>query len=570
MKKTKLLGSLIIILGLFLAQNQELLHAFNFVTVCQSPLTTFHDGNPTYDISFPPGGGTTCDTIADCPEITLPANGTVYSVKVEMELSDPASEIGTPYIWIPNSNSNTLVQMRTKDMGSGVSGSIVQTFTGGVCNFSNPSRITVIPGGDVWVANRDNSSVTRLGLVNPAVSMENYECKDNYTVGSGPRGVTFDLNGKIWAGGTGDANMYKFNPDGTVLTGPIAIGATRSYGMIGDALGFIWISNRSSIPDQVVKINSTTNTIASSTAFSDDALYGIGIDNDGDIWIGNYLGTEVAVHQVDGSNGNDITPGGLPNATICGVAVDQNNIVWAAACNISPGLVYAFRQNGVQLAGSPFTSGGTHTRGLAIDFDGNIWAVNRNALGAGSVTKMDSSGSVIATYPTGGNNPYNYSDMTGLRTVPKSLSVGGTNVPLSSTGVFAVCTDGTITCSDATPCASITTFLASCTADASGNCAVPLEIFSMQAGDYTLKNLEVVYGKLIPKTTGGLLPCGRAWDDPATAWDDTNSCDFCYIVMLLNQIMNFLIKIAGIIAVLAIIITGFLFVTSTGDPERKN
>ena len=68
----------------------------------------------------------------------------------------------------------------------------------------------------------------------------------------------------------------------------------------------------------------------------------------------------------------------------------------------------------------------------------------------------------------------------------------------------------------------------------------------------------------------GLVPCGRLCDAPDTSWDDTQSCNFCHGIMLLNQGMNFLMKIAGVVAVLAIIITGFLFIFSAGNPERKN
>ncbi|MCK5084211.1 MAG: hypothetical protein KAQ64_00970 [Candidatus Pacebacteria bacterium] len=68
----------------------------------------------------------------------------------------------------------------------------------------------------------------------------------------------------------------------------------------------------------------------------------------------------------------------------------------------------------------------------------------------------------------------------------------------------------------------------------------------------------------------GIVPCERMVNNPATLWDDTESCEFCHGVMLLNQGMNFLMKIASLIAVLAIIITGFLFITSAGNPERKN
>ena len=41
-------------------------------------------------------------------------------------------------------------------------------------------------------------------------------------------------------------------------------------------------------------------------------------------------------------------------------------------------------------------------------------------------------------------------------------------------------------------------------------------------------------------------------------------------MILLNQGMDFLMKIASVIAILAFIITGFLFIASAGNPERKN
>lgn len=69
---------------------------------------------------------------------------------------------------------------------------------------------------------------------------------------------------------------------------------------------------------------------------------------------------------------------------------------------------------------------------------------------------------------------------------------------------------------------------------------------------------------------GGFVPCGRMVDDPDTPWNDADTCGFCHGIMLLNQGMNFLLEIASMIAVLALIIAGFLFITSAGDPERKN
>jgi hypothetical protein len=80
----------------------------------------------------------------------------------------------------------------------------------------------------------------------------------------------------------------------------------------------------------------------------------------------------------------------------------------------------------------------------------------------------------------------------------------------------------------------------------------------------------VIYGKRVPVTTGGLVPCGRDWDDPSTTgWDERDPCDFCFLLMLINEITNFLIAIAAAVAMLALIIIGFLFITSAGNEERR-
>ena len=69
---------------------------------------------------------------------------------------------------------------------------------------------------------------------------------------------------------------------------------------------------------------------------------------------------------------------------------------------------------------------------------------------------------------------------------------------------------------------------------------------------------------------GGLVPCERMVNDPDTVWDDTKPCSFCHAAMLVSQGINFLFKIAGVVALLALIVTGILFITSAGSPERRN
>lgn len=612
MKKKIILGLLIIILGMSFIIIPKFINAFTFETVCQMPLTTFSDGNSTYDISFPPGGGTTCETITDCPQILLPDGGDVFSIKMDIELSDPASEIGTPYIWIPASSQHKLAQLKTSD------GSLVHTFSNGNdnCNaaaFSNPSRITVIPGGDVWVGNRNAASVTRLGIKAGCTEDGNsdcYECKGTYpTCGTDVRGVTFDSEGNIWAGSNVNSCLVRLcghsnckdvnNTIGYSIGDKMDINAASAtqingvqvYGLIADIYGYVWAVGGANV--KYININDNSATV-SSTGVGD--VYGVGIDNEGDIWIGRHALT--GAWEIDGADaggvlGTVVNPCNTASSTT-GLAVDRSNNVWVTGYGGND--LYVFKNGN---CGQEFTKSNvcsfSFLHGVAIDFDNYAWiicdtgeAIKYAFHDDGDAILLDDGNddieelqrinlcALIGGCANASGSTYNYSDITGLRTSPITVNVGtSSKIPLGSSGSITLCTDGIEDCtmpgSDATNCASIGMSPVSCASpNASGECEIPINIFSVSTGDYTLKNLEVVYGKQTPVTTGGLIPCGRAWDDPATAWDDTNSCDFCYIVMLLNQIMNFLIKIAGAIAILAIIVTGFLFVTSAGNSERKN
>jgi PKD repeat protein len=68
----------------------------------------------------------------------------------------------------------------------------------------------------------------------------------------------------------------------------------------------------------------------------------------------------------------------------------------------------------------------------------------------------------------------------------------------------------------------------------------------------------------------GIVPCGRTIDNPKTNWDETAPCEFCHLILILNRVMNFLMELVAIVSLLAIIITGLLFITSAGNPEIKN
>jgi hypothetical protein len=70
-----------------------------------------------------------------------------------------------------------------------------------------------------------------------------------------------------------------------------------------------------------------------------------------------------------------------------------------------------------------------------------------------------------------------------------------------------------------------------------------------------------------PKIAGsaGLIPCGRDYNDPDTDWDECEPCDFCLMILSGQLIIEFLFKIAAVIAVFSIVLGGFLYIAAAGN-----
>jgi len=66
--------------------------------------------------------------------------------------------------------------------------------------------------------------------------------------------------------------------------------------------------------------------------------------------------------------------------------------------------------------------------------------------------------------------------------------------------------------------------------------------------------------------SGGLIPCGKNCDDPLTPyWDEREPCSLCHGILMSQLIIEFLVKIAGIAAIIAIAIGGFLYMFAVGN-----
>jgi len=78
---------------------------------------------------------------------------------------------------------------------------------------------------------------------------------------------------------------------------------------------------------------------------------------------------------------------------------------------------------------------------------------------------------------------------------------------------------------------------------------------------FTLSQKEVPGGV-------GIVPCGRTYDNPKTAWNEREACQIKHLFLILKIILDFLLLRLGIIIlILLIVLSGILFYISMGAPE---
>lgn len=538
----------------------------------------FSNGSLTKTLNFSAGGGTNTDA-----KITLPIGAKITSASV---ILSPDALIKTPHIWVPKSDG-MITQIRTSD------GTIVKAYATGL---SWPSRTFVIPGGDVWTADRAGNSVTKLSPKTGTVAggacgdaacntnetfyscasdcpntsgscgggtygCEEYKVSVTYATGGGPRGVTSDIKGYIWVGNCNDGNVVRMDPKtGSILNTVITGGCP--YGAIGDSSGQIWISNRGAGQGFNI-INTVSNSVTKSATLPNGLPYGIGMDKNGNVYIAGHESGNVYKYN---SSGNLLSPTfstGVASGPR-GVAVDSRGNVWTA--NSANNHLYGFNSSGSIIC--DFNTLHSGNVGVAVDFNDKIWVVSND----GSVSKIKYEGGRCSEELNKniGATLYNYSDMTGLRSIPTSMSIGTTQIFPTSGGVAYTGWETALqaalsgcSCPDASGDNQCKTNL-----DDPTKCDVPLSLFSVTGGTYEAKSLNIGCTTAVAPVLGGLIPCGRLDDNLATSWNETNPCNLCFGFLMLQNVVNWLAQIAVGIAVFILIIAGLFYVFSSGEPGK--
>jgi hypothetical protein len=365
--------------------------------------------------------------------------------------------IETPYLWVANSQSDNVARI---DTATGRVLSISQLPEG-----TDPSRTAVDLNFDCWVAARSVED----GRAFKLSAEDGAELGRTPRVGSESRGVAVNYEGQVWVSSSGDVGRgygwMKIDPETFQPTIDFQ-GNLPSYGLAISAFGKLFSTTSWRGFSSVYRLDGVRGRMEQRWRLRDAQdqpldgdVYGIAVDLDGDLW-GTVYPNAAQVVWIQGDyqcpNGEfdctiqpgrglrqiiDVEPviraaGGRGNFVGRGLAVDVNGFVWAVFQStgdnggVEQNASYVVKIDGS--TGQPInaTEVGRAAVGITPDANGFLWVVNFSGGGAnyqnfscpngfdpqqgGTVSRIRSSdGSVVATYPTCGVNPYTYSDMAG-------------------------------------------------------------------------------------------------------------------------------------------------------------
>jgi streptogramin lyase len=337
-----------------------------------------------------------------------------------LELDDES--VSLAFIWIANSGEGTVSKLDT------ITGQELGRYT--VCN--NPSRTSVDLYGDVWVACRSDGGVSKIHVYENNCIDKNQNgqietSRDNngdgkisggemlakgsdecvrfitYPGGSCQRAAGVDKDNYAWVGEYNGKVIRRLHPDDGHVVQQVSIG-TNPYGLAIDSKGIIWISGRGT--SQLVRVDPATNQVnAYSSPLGCLQPYGITVDSKDRVWIGNCCCWHVA-YRYDPSNNS--WAAATVKARPRGIAAAQNGLVYIA--NDQSSQVAVVDGDTMQTLSYINLGSNRFPVGMAVDFDGFVWAVNQSA---SSATKIDPAKNTIVLEHAVGTAPYTYSDMTG-------------------------------------------------------------------------------------------------------------------------------------------------------------
>ncbi len=349
-------------------------------------------------------------------------------------------------IWIANTGQGTVSKVDTRTFEE-----LARYYTGPAGLLNDPSRTSVGLGGDVYIGNRGQMSVTKISSLGDACPDTNGDGRittshgttellpwgdDDCVLWNTPllggltraiaahveRGPDGELVEYVWAGTYDTSEMSKL--DGT--TGALLFrvpAPAQPYGFAFDGRQNLWIASLGNVLGRVdttrcVDAASCVVTPCREAGGDDcvlqsidipDGMYGITVDARQRVWLGG--GTSPKRYDPLAPPGTRLRTT-LTSIFVHGIAADGIGNIWGAG--MDQGLVRIDAEDPSRFAIVPATVGSS-PKGVAVDDDGKVWAINQANDDATVVVPgaaIDEFTVWTAVVPVL-VQPYTYSDMTG-------------------------------------------------------------------------------------------------------------------------------------------------------------
>lgn len=346
------------------------------------------------------------------------------------------------YIWIANADQGTVSKVNTRTLEE--EGRYITRPDGA----GNPSRTSVSLSGDVAVANRHGGLVkfyadlskcqesngmpgiqTSTGA-NNLLGWDVEECRAWYvefpttnqrpvawTPGTLSRDTCDAVGEQVWTvmsatpglapglGGAGGVIASLLDGDTGDIVQQVPVDGfpgiqLGAYGGAVDAEGNLFFTPMGGISfnNQLARIDIDDFTVQLWPVPAGIAPYGITVDHLGNVWVSSVLGSSAARFDVATETWEPIMAGFM---SLGGIVEGPNDLIWVAV----DGGAFSIDMNTL-MPGPSFVNGQT-VKGVSIDVDGYLWAVD------GAAHKVDATtGQLVGSY-NGLTGPYTYSDMTG-------------------------------------------------------------------------------------------------------------------------------------------------------------
>jgi hypothetical protein len=339
------------------------------------------------------------------------------------------------YIWISNTSESTLTKLNTVTLIE------EGRYLTRADSSGSPSRTSVNLSGDVVVANRSGGVTKFLARGTDCIEQNGMpgiqtstgkadvkpwdveECRAWHTplAGTSNRPVAWTSGiqdpvsclweeQKVWTststlGQPGSMKVHRLDGDTGLVEASVDlpgvdIGAWGAYGGAVDGANDFWLSTHgSSAPPSLTRVRFADLTVQTWPAPPGVSTYGMTVDAKGRPWVAGYAGG-VARFTPDTETWDVV-----PTVTGLGMQADGEGRVWVGT-NPNSGVTAIDTDSLLVLQVIPIQ--GSITKGISIDFFGNVWVVSMDT----RAFRVDPETLTVDIYD-GLNQAYTYSDMTG-------------------------------------------------------------------------------------------------------------------------------------------------------------